>query len=181
MPKSFFFAEEPLDEASLVLDWFRGLDNPPVETCTDWGLVLHFPTLGELKRTPDGSVDVEASPVVTLVLPSTRRKALWTIGEVHFRARDLRKVNPALPKIARDFEGWLSSHVLVHDHQPGREHAFTYFLEGGAQNVSDRIFALPSGLAALRRGQYFVAHMANAAMLETVCRTLRLRGVECET
>jgi len=52
-----------------------------------------------------------------------------------------------------------------------------YYLEGGVRNVSEEIFALPEGMAALERGQYFIWQGDSEGRLDTVLRMLRLRGV----
>jgi hypothetical protein len=53
-----------------------------------------------------------------------------------------------------------------------------YYLEGSIRNYDDKVFALPSAMDALRRGQYFVADNDDDFVLDKVCKSLRLRGVE---
>lgn len=56
---------------------------------------------------------------------------------------------------------------------------YGYYLEGTVRNISDFIYAFPDGLAAYLTGQYFVAESDNEFVLDRVCRTLRLRGIDC--
>lgn len=179
MGKSFYFLEDPDHAASAVLEWFRCQGGRPQETTTEFGVVLYYPAFGPLQRTETGEINADASPLVTLVLPTRRRGILWTVGEVHFRPKNVRSVSPRLNSIQAKFQTWLEAQELVFENRPGAENAFAYYLEGGSQNQSPLIFALPNALAALRRGQYFVADRDNGSVLDRVCQTLRLRGVEC--
>ena len=43
---------------------------------------------------------------------------------------------------------------------------------------NEQLFALPKALQKLQRGQYFVHHKANENALDTLAKTLRLRGYE---
>jgi hypothetical protein len=74
--------------------------------------------------------------------------------------------------------GWFKKCRLIYDHHPASEHRFDYYLEGSAKNWGP-IRAFPSGLAALENGQYFVSRRETNGSLETLRRTLALRGVIC--
>jgi hypothetical protein len=66
---------------------------------------------------------------------------------------------------------------VIHDSHPAGEHRFDYYLEGSATNLgSGPIRAFPSGLVALDNGQYFISRF-DTGSLETLRRTLALRGV----
>jgi hypothetical protein len=52
-----------------------------------------------------------------------------------------------------------------------------YYLEGLVRNVSEEIFALPEGMAALERGQYFIWQGVSEGNLDALLRMLKLRGV----
>ncbi len=54
---------------------------------------------------------------------------------------------------------------------------WAYYLEGSVQNYDPPIHAFPSGLEALRRGQYFVGDDDNELVLDRLCAALRLRGL----
>ena len=165
-------------EPSEVMAWFRSLNTPVTEVPTDYGYALHFRDFGPLSYLSDGGIDADASPVVTIVLPQTRRGALWTIGEVHFRAMPLRKRFPLLHKVNSNFSKWLSVLECVYSNQRS-ENPYSYYLEGSAMNRDEAIFAFHSGLEALKRERYFVGHMDNPYRLDTICKMLRLRGVDC--
>jgi hypothetical protein len=68
---------------------------------------------------------------------------------------------------------------LAYDPHVNAEKPFAYYLEGAAANRGP-LYGLPSGMRALSNGQFFVDELDNDLMLDRVCRTLRLRGVECK-
>jgi hypothetical protein len=174
----YVFVEVPQESGSCVLDWFRNLTTPPEEIESTDGHVLYFREFGALAYDPEGKIDAERSPIVTLHLPQIRRGVLWTVGEVNFRSTNIRSVSPRLEAVHKAFRRWLAGFDLVFENRQGVESPLGYYLEGSSKNWgSGKIYALPSGLAALQRGQYFVSSRDHN--LETVCRTLRLRGVDC--
>jgi len=176
MASTHFFIEDPGSETSAVLDWFRGLEVPPTETPTDWGLWLQF---GDLARKADDSIDLEQSPLVALVPARVVRGVLWTVGEVRFPAKASSVGGRKLKRVQQALREWMSSFEPAYEQLPASESAFAYYLEGGIQNVAAVVHGLPSGIAALRHGQYFVSHEDNDAVLDRVSRTLKLRGVDC--
>jgi hypothetical protein len=103
---------------------------------------------------------------------------LWTAGEVHFLATPLRKLYPKLEDVSRRFHKWLTQFDLVFSRRPPVDE-WNYYLEGGIRNEDSDVFALPEAMNALRKGQYFVAEADTPVRLETLCRALRLRGVDC--
>jgi hypothetical protein len=92
----------------------------------------------------------------------------------------MRSSFPRLQRVLTSFRQWLKAFPLVF-RQPRLPEtsggSWDYYLEGGIRNVSDEIFALPAGMAALERGQYFVWHGDSEARLDTLLKSLRLRGV----
>ena len=130
--------------------------------------------------TMTNEVDVERSPVVLLVLPQVRHGILWTAGEVQFLAEKMRSSFPGLQRVLTNFRQWLRAFPVVF-RQPRLPETsggpWDYYLEGGIRNVSDEVFALPAGMTALGRGQYFVWQEDSEGRLDTVLRMLRLRGV----
>jgi hypothetical protein len=175
MGTAYRFIADP-GQPSEVMAWFRALKTPPVEVGTERGTVLYFKEHGALAYDASGAVDSKASPIVTLLAPRVRRGILWTVGEVHFLATPLRKRLPALQKISKEFSEWLCAWECVH---PPRGNDFTYYLEGSVRNWDSPVFALDSGLEALRAGRYVVSDDDNEFVLDTLCRKLRLRGVHC--
>jgi hypothetical protein len=170
------FVEAPEAPCS-PLEWFRNQDLAPNEHLFDWGAVLYFSSLGQLHHNSDGSIDSEHSPVVTVHVPQVRRGILWTVGEVRFCPVPLSQF-PELERLRRSFLRWFEKCPLIYDHNPAGEHDFDYYLEGSAKNWGP-IRALPSGLVALKNGQYFIARLETNGSLEKLCRTLALRGVIC--
>ena len=160
-----------IEEASAVLDWFRALPQEPVESVRDGGSLFYFRSLGALDS------DAEKAPVVNVFMPVQKRGVLTTIGEVHFLATPL-SAFPGLNKINKLFRSWLAEHPCVYSHRPDFVHEWNYYLEGSTQNWRSDIFALPGGFAALKRGSYFVAEHDNDFVLDRICRSLELRGVE---
>ncbi|WP_431274664.1 hypothetical protein ACQ858_22150 [Variovorax ureilyticus] len=145
------------------------------------GVVLHFSDLGEIAYHPDNSIDAEASPLVSVLLPKERRGAIWTIGEVRFLANQLRRRFPALHRISTQFSKWISGFECVFANGVSREavNTFDYYLEGSVRNSDEPVWALNSGMEALRAQRYFVSERDNDIVLEKLCRTLQLRGVSC--
>jgi hypothetical protein len=159
-----------VDEGSAVLDWFRALPELPVETPHDAGAMFHFQDFGPL--VPDSG----RSPVVNVFLPTRRRGALVTVGEVHFLATPL-SMFPGLHRVSKQFHAWLRQRPCVFSRRPAFVGEWDYFLEGGVRNFDADIFAMPGGLAALRQGEYFVSENDSGHTLDLVCRRLQLRGV----
>lgn len=179
MGATYRFIADP-SEPSEVLAWFRALPSPPAEHPGDDCTLLHFADGGPLAREPGGAVDTTLSPVATLFLPRVRRGVLWTVGEVHFLATSLRERFPEVHRVVAAFGRWLRGHECVYSGKPGFEGEWDYYLEGSVRNYDPPVFALPSGLQALRAGRYFVAEGDTPERVERVCKSLRLRGVECE-
>jgi len=69
---------------------------------------------------------------------------------------------------------------LIYDHHLAGEHRFDYYLEGSVRHfMPGPIHAFPSGLAALKKGQYFISCFETNGSLETLRKRLALRGVIC--
>ena len=83
-----------------------------------------------------------------------------------------------MAKMRRDFARWIAQFPIAYDPRRDAENTFAYYLEGGAAN-SGLLYGLPSGMGALEAGRYFVGERDTESRLDSVCRTLRLRGVEC--
>ncbi|MFT3883796.1 MAG: hypothetical protein QM703_29715 [Gemmatales bacterium] len=160
-----------VDEASAVLDWFRAQPGQPVESAREDGSLFYFPDFGPLES------DAKKSPVVNVFLPVLKRGVLTTIGEVHFPATPL-SAFPGLDKVSKRFRNWLKENPCVYSQRPGFVHEWDYYLEGSAKQWDPDIHALPAGMAALQHGSYFVAGDDNDFVLDRVCRTLELCGVE---
>jgi len=160
-----------------VLQWFRDQDLAPDEHTFDWGVALHFSSLGQLHFKSDGKIDSERSPVISVEVPRVCRGILWTVGEVRFCPVPLSRF-PELERLRRSFLRWFRKYPLIHDDYPGSEHRFDYYLEGTARNWGP-IRAFPSGLAALEAGQYLISRFDARGSQESLCRKLALRGVIC--
>jgi hypothetical protein len=176
IPAYSSFVEAPGVPCS-ALQWFREQKLAPNEHTFDWGAALYFSNLGPLLYKSDGSIDPEHSPVVVVHVPRVRRKILWTVGEVRFCPVPLSRF-PELERLRRSFLRWFQKLPLIYDHHPAGEHKFDYYLEGSARNWGP-IRAFPSGLSALENGQYFIARRQTDGSLETLRRTLALRGAMC--
>lgn len=179
MATTFRFLASP-GESQEVLNWFTQLPEPPEIFPRSDGLALFFRQFGPLVMTEKNEVDGEQSPVVLLVWPQVRHKVLWTAGEVQFLTERMRSTFPQLQRVLTTFRKWLRTFPLVF-RQPRLPETsggpWDYYLEGSIQNVSDEVFALRTGMAALERGQYFVWQGDSDGRLDTVLRMLRLRGV----
>jgi len=172
-------------EHEKVLAWFRGLAKPPEEfPAGGIGVLLIFRAFGDLvyKQSASGGtgpLDPQKSPLVSVFLPIKKRGILWTAGEVHFLPTPMRKVCPPLEPINRSFRKWLANFDRVFAVDPKWGGKWDYHLEGSIRNHASEVFALPNAMDALRRGQYFVADRDNDLRLDTICQSLRLRGINC--
>jgi hypothetical protein len=171
------FIADP-SEQSEALNWFRSLGEPPVETLSERGLVLSFPAYGTLSYGSGGGIDPRSSPIVTVFLPRVRRGQLWTVGEVHFLASNLRQQFPDLHKVNVVFGKWLAQHECVFSNRRP-DNPYSYYLEGSVQNYDPPVYAFESGLQALKNGRYFVTDDDTEGRLDALCKALHLRGVEC--
>lgn len=163
-----------------VISWFSGLPAPPEQIEVKGGFWLYFRECGALSYSSAGSIESRKSPLASVFLPRMRRGALWTVGEVHFLATPLKKLFPALHKISTAFGKWLATYECVFSNAPGYEGHWNYYLEGSVQNYDAPVFAFPSGIEALKAGQYFVSDRDNEAYLDKICSPLRLRGIQCD-
>ena len=176
MRTTFRFLSSPR-EAPAVLDWFSQLPDPPTPYPKPTGTLLHFGSLGSLSYCPDQTVDIRKSPLVTVVLPQVHRGSLWTVGEVHFLPSPLARRFPPLARVSKRFRIWLAQFPSVFSRAKAFESRWDYFLEGSIRNRMADIFALPEGMQALNEGRYFVADDDNEHVVETVVKSLRLRGI----
>lgn len=164
----------------MVLDWFANLPETPHVHPRPDGAALLLRQFGPLAMTSTNEADPKRSPVVLFIQPQVRHGILWTAGEVQFLAERMRSSFPGLQKVLTSFRTWLRSFPVVF-RQPRLPQtsggSWDYYLEGGLLNASDEILALPTGMAALERGQYFVWHGDSQARQDTLLKQLRLRGV----
>jgi hypothetical protein len=160
-----------IEEAHVVLDWFRTLPEKPEESLHEQDSSFYFRKCGPLNS------DASKSPVVNVFVPRRKRGVLTTVGEVHFLLTPVSSL-PAMNRVSKQFRKWLMQNRCVHSHRPDFVHKWDYFLEGSATNWDPDIFALPAGFEALQQGAYFVAADDNEVVLNRVCRALELRGVQ---
>ena len=137
-----------------------------------------LPAHEPVQHSADGSIDAAASPLVNVWLPAVRRRLLWTVGEAHFLSTPLRKLYPGLHKVSSAFSKWLGGLPCIYPSTED-ENNFNYYLEGSVRNFDAPVYAFESGMSALTRGQYFVAPDDTEYLLDKLCMTLRLRGIEC--
>jgi hypothetical protein len=174
-----YFVDAP-SEHSQVLEWFRALDPPPTETRREGGVLFYFDVLGPIEADEQGRFSVHSSPMVNVFLPKTRRGVLWTAGEVHFLTKRSAPAGKAMQSIHRRFQRWLTTFTQVYGSGTAPDLEMSYYLEGSVRNFASRVVALPDGLSALHDGKFIVLDQDNEAVLDKLCRTLRLRGIECE-
>lgn len=154
---------------------------PPEEIQGKEGLWLYFRQFGPLVTSgSNGAVNPKESPIVSVFLPQIRREVLWTVGEVHFLATPLRDRFPELHKVSTAFGKWLKNFECVFSNKPNFNGEWNYYLEGSVRNYDPPVFAFESGLSALKKGHYFVSESDNSYVLEKLCSSLRLRGIQCK-
>ena len=168
------------EDCAQVLDWFRALPDAPEEIPTRGGIWLFFRKIGPLAHVAGSNPplpDPKRSPLISFFPPRLRRGVLWTAGEVHFLATSMRQVFPRLHRVSQDFSEWLSEFPCVFKGS-GSETEWGYYLEGSLKGFDTPIFALPRGMEALEKGQYFVSDYDTDYRLDVICKSLRHRGVE---
>ena len=179
MGVTFRFIASP-DEGRKVLSWFTELPHAPQVHSKPDGALLYFRQFATLTMTASNEVDVKSSPLVSVFLPHVKRNAFWTVGEVHFLANRIRSSFPGLERVVKSFREWLQKFPMVFRQPRLPETAggsWDYYLEGGVRNYASDIFALPAGMTALERGQYFVGHSDSETRLDDILKLLRLRGM----
>jgi len=177
MATTYYFLTAP-DEPD-VLDWFRQQAQRPEEHPNERRTLLFYRQFGPLAVESDGEIDAAASPLITVYLPTTCRGRLWTVGEVHFLAQNMRQKFPELEGIRKRFQSRLEELPIDWERRRDGEEGYGCYLEGMTRNVAERVFAFPQGLAAHKAGQYFVSVHDNDAVLDRICAKLRLRGIDC--
>lgn len=160
-----------VEEASLVLDWFRNCPERPIEQPDEHRSIFHFREFGPLQS------DAQTSPVVNVFRPIRKKGILTTVGEVHFLAKPITSI-PGLHRVSRQFAKWLQELPCVFSRRRSISKEWDFFLEGSIRNYDAEIYALPSGIIALQQGCYFVSECDGEHMLSKLIRTLELRGVE---
>lgn len=85
---------------------------------------------------------------------------------------------PQLVEVNRKFIKWLKQYNLVFTRKADHDNRFDYFLEGSIRNWDSDVYALPLAFDALGKGKYFVNHDDDGHLLDTLCKQLKLRGVE---
>jgi hypothetical protein len=177
MAKTFHFLSAP-DEDD-VLDWFRSQSEVAEEHPNSERMLLFYRQFGPLTQKADGSgADPANSPLVSIYKAKVRRSVLWTVGEVHFLYKGASRF-PTLERLRKRFQTWLCDKPIAWERKGDGLEGYGYYLEGSVKNIADTVYALPRGLAAFEAGQYFVAEHDNDAVLDRLCRSLRLRGVDC--
>ena len=176
MATTYYFLSAPTEQN--VLSWFREQPETAEEHPNDDRVLLFYRQYGPLAQTSDGSPDATMSPLVSIFFPKVRRSTLWTVGEVHFLYKSKAGFSD-LERLRRKFQKWLQSHPIAWERQQDGRDGYGYYLEGGIQNIAEKVFALPTGGAALEAGRYFVAEGAGDYELDRICKALRLRGVNC--
>ncbi len=176
MATTYHFLSAPAEHD--VLDWFRRQPETAEEHPNEDRILLFYRQFGPLALNPDGSPDPGMSPLVSIFLPKVRRSVLWTMGEVNFLHKS-KAGFPALDRLRKSFQRWLEDCPIVWQREKDGLDGYGYHLEGTIRNIADTIHALPHGLSAFEAGQYFVAGRDNDAVLDKVCKSLRLRGVDC--
>ncbi|WP_144036731.1 hypothetical protein [Sphingopyxis witflariensis] len=171
MAATYYFLSAPNERD--VLDWFRRQPEAAERHLNEERMLL----AGPLIQKSESSLDASDFPLISIIMPKVRRGALWTVGEVHFLHKP--KEFPALERLRKRFQAWINENPRVWEQKHDGREGYGYYFEGTVRNIADAVFALPSGLTAFETGQYFVAEDDNDGVLDRVCSTLRLRGINC--
>lgn len=182
MPKvvgesTFWIVDAPASDS--VADQFRNLVPAPVETPNGSGSSFYFKHFGPLEFGENGEVAAQLSPLVSVSSPGIVRNSVWTCAEIHFLNIGSAPIGKEIAPIKKQFKSWLSSQHVVFDRERTLKEDFSYYLCGSILNFADRVFATDAGIAALRNGQFIVDHASNDAVLDTLCKRMRLLGIDC--
>jgi hypothetical protein len=163
-------------EAARVYDW---LTSSPCDKLVNERADRTLIYFRGLAKTPliGGQANEKCTPLVWFLNPTKKRGTLWTVGEVRFSPEPLQKQFPELEKLNKALSKWLGEFELVYSRKSPVVSDWDYFLEAGIRSWVPKIHALPLAAAALKKGQYFIDADANDGVLDTLCRSLRLRGV----
>jgi len=168
------------EDHQAVADWFSALPHEVTVSDRPDRLLFYFRSMATRPLPVEDQIDQEKTPLVFIEKPQKKRGTLWTDAEVYFTPTPLKPQFPALQKISQSFAKWLREFDLVFSQKNAVQSEWRYFLEGGIQNFDAELRALPRAMAALRAGQYFVHHRVSAGQLDTLAKTLRLRGYHVE-
>lgn len=164
------------DENREIIDWFSPFE--PELRKSDDALHLWFPSIGELLRDATGNIIQDDSPIVSMYPVKKVRGALLSVGEVHVLPSKLKDKFPELNSINSKFRSWLKKKELVYSKKSNFDGIYNYYLEGSIKNYNQEIYAFPQGLALLKSEQYFVTDGESSGRLDTICKSLALRGVQ---
>lgn len=130
-----------------------------------------FKDFGEL------GVSLEESPVIQFYPPRKIADHLWTIGRFMFPQSNLQKKYPQLNKIKKTIKEELQRGIQLWNWKHPQEGEFNYYLEGSIKNHDYEIYGMPSSVPYLRKEGYFIEGEETVGMLDTLRKTLALRGV----
>lgn len=164
------------DEINLVYEWLLSSPCEKVLSERPDRTLIYFKGCSN-RPLPDNDVDPEITPLVWYVRPQLTRGVLWTVGEVRFTAHPLRAQFPDLERTNRQLIKWLRRLEPVFSAKKPEISEWDYYLEAGIRNRVSEIHAFPKAADALRKGQYFISADAGDALLDTLCKSLRLRGI----
>lgn len=163
------------EENALVTDWFSSFD--PEILKLENSIIISFPSIGKLDFDENGVINTNNSPVVSIYPVKSVCGVLLSVGEVHFLPTKLNKNFPKLESINRKFRSWLKKNELVYSSNTSWHGQWNYFLEGSVKNYDTDIYAFQKGITLLENGQYFVSNAESKGRLETLRKSLLLRGV----
>jgi len=163
------------EDHQLISNWFSNLSDEMTVSEQSDRIIYYFRAMATRPLPNADEIDQDITPLVLLTKPRQRRGTLWTDSEVLFTPTPLKPQFPRLNKISQSFSKWLKQFDLVFSHQPTFKPEWNYYLEAGIRNVDNDIYALPMAMHALRSGQYFVHHLANEIVLDTLAKKLLLR------
>jgi hypothetical protein len=89
----------------------------------------------------------------------------------------LQKKYSQLNKIKKTIKAELQREILLWNWKQPQEGEFNYYLEGSIKSHDYEIYGMPSSIPYLRKEGYFIEGEETIGMLETLRKTLALRGV----
>ena len=164
------FASVDVNESDYLLGLIQE-NREVVRADKDNHLRFWFKDLGDL------GPSLDESPVVLFYPPHKIADRLWTIGRFMFPQVHLQKKYPLLNKIKKTIKEELQRGILLWNWEHPQEGEFNYYLEGSIKNHDYEIYGMPSSLPYLRKEGYFIEGEETNGLLDTLRKTLALRGV----
>ena len=165
------FASVDPNESDSLLDLIHNNQSNVVRSDQGDHFRLWFKEFGEL------GASLEESPVIVFYPPRKLANRLWTLGRILFPQSNLQKRYPQLNKIKKAIKEELKRGKLLWSWKRPQDGDFSYYMEGSIKNHDYEVYGMSSAAPYIRGAGYFIEGEETAAMMDTLRKSLALRGV----